>query len=394
MTKEPSSSSAAPQVLVLQGGGALGAYQAGVFESLHAKDHHPDWVAGISIGAINSAIIAGNKPDDAVGKLRAFWDLVSSELTAIAPADSGPARRWFNEVSAAMVSSVGTPGFFRPRLPGFVAPTALLEGSSIYDTSPLRRTLTELVDFDLLNDGPTRLSVGAVNVLSGNLTWFDNRQCRIGPEHIMASGALPPGFPAVEVDGQPYWDGGLVSNTPLQFVIDEEEGTDMTIYQVDLFHTRGTMPEDLSDVSQREKDIRYSSRTRLNTDLLQQIKELRLAANRLAKKLPDEWAQDPDLCALISHPEPGAVSIMHLINRRELYETFSKDYEFSRATVNEHWRTGAQDARLSLEHPCWTGRDRSRQGMITYDLRNPDGPRVRDALGTELANARKGAPTP
>ena len=394
MAKESSRSSAPPQVLVLQGGGALGAYQAGVFESLAAKGHHPDWVAGISIGAINSALIAGNKPEEAVGKLRAFWDLVSSELKAIAPADSGPARRWFNELSAGLIASVGAPGFFRPRLPGFVSPNALSNATSIYDTSPLRRTLTELVDFDLLNDGPTRFSVGAVNVLLGNLTWFDNRRCRIGPEHIMASGALPPGFPAVEVDGQPYWDGGLVSNTPLQFVIDEEEGTDMTIYQVDLFHTRGSIPTDLSDVSQREKDIRYSSRTRLNTDLLQQIKELRLAANRLAKKLPDEWAQDPDLCALISHPEPGAVSIMHLINRRELYETFSKDYEFSRATVNEHWRTGAQDARLSLEHPCWTGRDRSRQGMITYDLRNPDGPRVRDALGTELANARKGAPTP
>tara|TARA_A100001391_G_scaffold114041_4_gene76862 strand:- start:23260 stop:24444 length:1185 start_codon:yes stop_codon:yes gene_type:complete len=394
MTQQASSRSAPPQVLVLQGGGALGAYQAGVFESLCAKGARPDWVAGISIGAINSAIIAGNAPDAAVGKLRQFWDLVSSELTAIAPADSGPARRWFNEASAALVASAGLPGFFRPRLPGLTAPTGLFGGSSFYDTSPLRRTLTELVDFDLLNEGPIRFSVGAVNVLSGNLTWFDNRQCRIGPEHVMASGALPPGFPPVEVDGQPYWDGGLVSNTPLQFVIDEEEGTDMTIYQVDLFHTRGAMPTDLSDVIQREKDIRYSSRTRLNTDLLQQIKELRLAANRLAKKLPEEWADDPDLIALTRHPGPGAVSIMHLINRRELYETFSKDYEFSRATVNEHWRTGADDARLSLDHHCWTGRDSQRQGLTTYDLRNPDGPRVRDAMGTELANAGKGAPTP
>ncbi|RIV88665.1 patatin-like phospholipase family protein [Aurantiacibacter xanthus] len=394
MSSSRSRSSAPPQVLVLQGGGALGAYQAGVFESLHAEGHHPDWVAGISIGAINSALIAGNRPDEAVGKLRAFWDLVSSELTAIAPADSGPARRWFNEVSAALVASVGAPGFFRPRLPGFTAPAALFTATSIYDTSPLRETLTELVDFDLLNDGPMRFSVGAVNVITGNLTWFDNRQCRIGPEHIMASGALPPGFPPVEVDGQFYWDGGLVSNTPLQYVIDEEEGTDMTIYQVDLFHTRGAVPEDLADVMQREKDIRFSSRTRLNTDLLQQIKELRVTANRLAKKLPDEWAKDPDLVELTRHPDPGAVAIMHLINRRELYETFSKDYEFSRATVNEHWRTGAEDARISLEHPCWTGRNRHRQGLITYDLRNPDGPRVRDALGTELANARKGAPTP
>ena len=377
-----------PQVLVLQGGGALGAYQAGVFEALHDKGHHPDWVAGISIGAINSAIIAGNAPDEAVGKLRAFWDLVSSELVAIAPADSGPLRRWFNESSAAMVASLGVPGFFRPRVPGLPA------GNSIYDTSPLKQTLEDLIDFERLNQGPIRFSVGAVNVLSGNLVWFDNRERTIGPEHIMASGALPPGFPPVEVDGQPYWDGGLVSNTPLQFVIDEAPGADMTVYQVDLFHTRGTMPVDLADVSQREKDIRYSSRTRLNTDLLQQVKALRLAANRLAKKLPAEFADDPDLAALTRQPEPGAVSIMHLINRRELYETYSKDYEFSRATVNEHWKTGAQDARLSLDHRCWKERDRSRQGLITYDLRNPDGARVRDAEGTEIANARKGAPRP
>lgn len=374
-----------PQVLVLQGGGALGAYQAGVFETLQREGKHPDWVAGISIGAINAAIIAGNTPEGAVKNLRAFWDLVSSELTAIAPADTGPARRWFNEISANLVATLGAPGFFRPRIPGLVEPTGLLQSNSIYDTSPLRETLESLIDFDLLNDGPVRLSVGAVNVLTGNLCWFDNRERRIGPEHIMASGALPPGFPAVEVEGQPFWDGGLVSNTPLQFVIDEAESCDTTIYQVDLFHARGPMPNDLSDVVQREKDIRYSSRTRLNTDALQKLEALRLAAARLAEKLPEELRDDPDVQVLTEHPQPGAISVMHLINRRELYETFSKDYEFSRATVNEHWTTGARDAERSLAHKLWRERDKKRRGIITYDLMNPDGARVRDAAGTELA---------
>lgn len=382
----PTAAKAKPsKVLVLQGGGALGAYQAGVCEALHAKGHCPDWVAGISIGAINAAIIAGNEPDVVMEKLRGFWELVSSELAGFAPADTGPARRWFNEVSANLAAGMGAPGFFRPRLPGFVGPDALLNPTSIYDTSPLRKTLLDLIDFDLLNNGPVRLSMGAVHVLTGNLVWFDNRERTIGPEHIMASGALPPGFPAVMVDGEPYWDGGLLSNTPLQFVIDEAEACDMTIVQVDLFHARGPMPQDLSDVVQREKDIRFSSRTRRNTDALQQVEELRLAAARLAQKLPQELREDPDFKLLTEHPEPGAISVMHLINRRELFETFSKDYEFSRATVNEHWRTGERDARLSLEHKLWTGRDQKRRGIVTYDLMNPGGPRVRDAAGTDLA---------
>ena len=374
-----------PQVLVLQGGGALGAYQAGVVDALHVSGHQPDWVAGISIGAINAAIIAGNEPGAVIEKLRTFWERVSSELTAIAPADSGPARRWFNEVSANLTASMGAPGFFRPRIPGLVGPAALFNQTSIYDTSPLRATLLELIDFDRLNKGPVRLSMGAVHVLTGNLCWFDNREREIGPEHIMASGALPPGFPAVLVDGEPYWDGGLLSNTPLQFVIDEAEACDMTIFQVDLFHARGTTPKDLSDVVQREKDIRFSSRTRRNTDALQQIEELRLAAARLASKLPAELRDDPDFKVLTEHQQPGAISIMHLINRRELFETFSKDYEFSRATVNEHWRTGERDAAASLENRLWTGRDKGRRGIVTYDLMNPAGPRVRDAAGTDLA---------
>lgn len=381
-----------PEVLVLQGGGALGAYQAGVFETLHAQGHHPGWVAGISIGAINAAIIAGNEPGRCVERLRDFWDLVSSDLAAVAPADSGPLRRWFNEASSAMVAMMGAPGFFRPRSPLSFVPGGLSQAISIYDTAPLHGTLLELVDFDLLNEGAMRLSIGAVNVQTGNMCWFDNRETTIGPEHIMASGALPPGFPPVIIDGVPYWDGGLVSNTPLQFVIDEAEACDLTIYQVDLFHARGAVPRDLSEVLQREKDIRYSSRTRLNTDALQTLEELRLSAARLVRKLPPELLDDPDLIALTGIEQPGAIAIMHLINRPEMFQTHSKDYEFSRATVNDHWRSGREDAEASLAHPLWQKRDTARRGMITYDLTNPDGPRVRDAHATSMAAKLAGRP--
>lgn len=367
MLKTPSSR---PEILVLQGGGALGAYQAGVYDALHARGTEPQWCAGISIGAINAAIIAGNAPDDRVAQLRGFWELVSAHLPAMAPADSGPLRRLFNESAANIVAAFGAPGFFQPRLPQPFA-------TSIYDTAPLRDTLLDLIDFDRINAREMRLSVGAVNVLTGNLTWFDNHTHTIAPEHIMASGALPPGFGAVEIDGVPYWDGGLVSNTPLQYVLDEAERCDMTIYQIDLFHARGELPRDLSEVLQREKDIRYSSRTRFNTDAMQGLEELRLAAARLAEKLPEELRDDPDLAALTAIEGPGAVRVLHIINRREGHESYSKDYEFSRATVNDHWRTGAEDAAASLGHDLWAKRDQERRGVLTYDLTNPLGPRVR-----------------
>lgn len=375
-----SSTNADPEILVLQGGGALGAYQAGVYEALHEDGVEPDWLAGISIGSINAAIIAGNRPERRIERLRRFWHSVSSELVAMLPSETGEARRWFNEMAAGFVSVLGVPGFFRPRVPLDFALPGLHEPLSIYDTSPLRDTLLELVDFDLLNDGPVRVSFGAVNLRTGNFAYFDNRDRRIGPEHIMASGALPPGFPPIEIDGEAYWDGGLVSNTPLQYVLDTAPRCDMSVFQVDLFSARGDMPRNLSEVLQRDKDIRYSSRTRINTDLNRHIEELRVAANRLVKKLPPELRDDPDARALASLPRPGAVCVMHLINRREHFETQSKDYEFSRATIAGHWRSGREDARASLHHRLWQERKCHRQGMVTFDLTNPEGPQVRGGI--------------
>ncbi|MCT2399290.1 patatin-like phospholipase family protein [Novosphingobium mangrovi (ex Huang et al. 2023)] len=356
-------------VLVLQGGGALGAYQAGVCEALGGRDVHPDWVAGISIGAINAAIIAGNAPGDRVGALRRFWEHTSSELLYRLDEPIGFARRAFNEVSALYAATFGLPGFFHPRVPMPMPEwPAEIGRLSFYDTTPLRATLLELVDFDRINHGKTRFSVGAVNVLNGNFAYFDNTQRRIGPEHVMASGALPPGFPPVEIDGEWYWDGGLVSNTPLQYVLDNRTPCEMTVFQVDLFSSRGSVPRTMADIDQRVKDIRYSSRTRLGTDTPRQMQKMRAAARRLAHKLPDEFRDDPDMAALLDHHPEGAVAVMHLINRTRGYETNSKDYEFSRMTVEEHWAAGRADALYSLAHPEWTGRSLEPDEIMTFDL--------------------------
>ncbi len=356
-------------VLVLQGGGALGAYQAGAFEELVANGHSPDWVSGISIGAINAAVIAGNPPGRRVERLRAFWEMLSSRLLAAPIVPGEQARSMFNEASSAFAAMFGLPGFFEPRVPPAIAfPPGAPQALSVYGTEPLRKTLEELVDFDLINTGETRLSIGATNIRTGNFVYFDNRQQPIGPEHVMASGALPPGFPPIEIDGEHYWDGGLVSNTPLQVVLDEMPRPDMLIFQVDLFSARGPMPRTLSDVSERVKDIRYSSRTRLNTDAFCHHQTMRRAAYRLVSKLPDEFSDDPDAKFLRESCCNAAVTIVHLINRRKNYSTQSKDFEFSRHSIKEHWESGAEDVRRTLRHKAWRTRTKPIEGVAIFDL--------------------------
>ncbi len=355
--------------LVLQGGGALGAYQAGVYQALLGEDIQPDWVAGISIGAINAAIIAGNPPGQRLQRLRDFWYGISRELRYRLSQPLNFARRMFNEGSAGYAATFGLPGFFTPRFPPLpIEWPAEIGQLSFYDTTPLRQTLLDLVDFDLLNNGPIRFSVGAVNVMNGNFAYFDNREQTIGPEHIMASGALPPGFPPVQIGDEWFWDGGLVSNTPLQYVLDHRAQDDMTVFQVDLFSSGGHVPRTMADVLQREKDIRFSSRTRLNVNQSKQVEALRAAARRLAKRLPSELRQDPDLLALLKEEREGNVTVMHLINRCTSYESASKDYEFSRQTVVEHWNDGFEDAHYSLAHPDWIGRTRAEDAITTFDL--------------------------
>ena len=358
------------RVLVLQGGGALGAYQAGAYEALAAAGHEPEWVAGVSIGAINASIIAGNRADKRVERLRQFWELVSSRLTLPPLAFDDTSRKLFNETSAALVASTGAPGFFEPRYPpALVMPPGTVNAISLYDTSPLRDTLLELVDFDLLNSGPIRLSVGAVDVGSGNLKYFDSTSDKIGPEHIMASGALPPGFPPVTIDGHLYWDGGLVSNTPLQYVLDHDKPRpDMCIFQIDLFSAKGSVPETLFDVQEREKEIRYSSRTRFNTDVARGLQTMRRAIRRLENTLPDEIKTSVDWHLLTSLSCDAAITIVHLIHRRAAYSTQSNDYEFSRYTVNEHWQSGRDDVEETLNNPAWKTRERPKAGVTVLDL--------------------------
>jgi NTE family protein len=253
--------------LVLQGGGALGAYQGGVYEALAETHIHPDWIAGISIGAINAAIIAGNAPESRVDRLREFWTQATSSAPWHWPSPGDQTRNLVNQMNANFALACGASGFFcaRPVTP-WLQPGGTLEATSFYDTKALKRTLERLVDFDRLNAGMTRFSAGAVNVRTGNFVYFDNTTHTIGPEHVMASGALPPGFPAVEIEGEQYWDGGLVSNTPLQWMTETAPRRDTLAFQVDLWSARGDFPRNVLDVTTREKEIRYSSRTRAGTD--------------------------------------------------------------------------------------------------------------------------------
>ena len=358
------------RVLVLQGGGALGAYQAGAYEALAAAGHEPEWVAGISIGAVNAALIAGNKPENRVKRLRDFWEKVSSGLQGSSFLPGYQGRSLFNETSSWLATLFGVPGFFTPRFPPPIfAMPATDAALSFYDTAPLRATLTELIDFDRLNKDGIRVSVGAVNVESGNIRFFDTLKDKLNADHIMASGALPPGFPPVVIDGQSYWDGGLVSNTPLQYVIDEAHSEkNLCIFQVDLFPARGAIPKTILEAAEREKEIRFSSRTRLNTTAAQNTQRLNKAAQRLIAKLPDSMRDDPDAKILMENKCEAAVTVMHLINRPTDLDSQSKDYEFSRLSVEEHWEAGRKDVEHSLAHPDWRSRKTPHHGMKTFDL--------------------------
>jgi len=369
-----STPSKAQRVLVLQGGGALGSYQAGAYQALCHFEFEPEWVAGISIGAVNAAIIAGNEPNKRVPRLKEFWEMVSAPVPWQPLSNGDRGRSLFNETSAALIATFGVPGFFTPRIPPApLWPPGHPQSQSYYDTSPLKKTLERLVDFDRINDLKTRFSVGAVSVTSGNFRYFDNFEFRklgkkIGPEHVMASGALPPGFPSVEIEGEHYWDGGIASNTPLDYVLDAELDRDLLIFQVDLFSARGELPTSLLEAAEREKDIRFSSRTRMNTDKNRQIHNTRQALRELFAKLPDYLKNDPALEILCKAARESTVTVVHLIYRSKNYESSSKDYDFSHVGMVEHWSAGTRDVHLSMRHKDWLERPQSGETMVTYDL--------------------------
>ncbi len=362
--------------LVLQGGGALGAYQAGVYEALDEFDLLPDWVAGISIGAINAAIIAGNAPEKRVERLAQFWDRISTktgpaslfEKQPILSGDMG--RNLFAQASSALSILTGQTGFFKPRfMPPHFWPAGSVEATSYYDTSPLKSTLEELVDFDRINAKETRLSVGAVNVRSGNFVYFDNHRRTIRPEHIMASGALPPGFPAVEIDGELYWDGGLVSNTPLNWVIDHEPRVSMLIFQVDLWDAHGDSPKEMTEVAERRKQIIFSSRTRHATDQLKKSHDMRRAINYVLANLPPEKRTGDDYKLLQELSCDSVMNIVHLIYHGKDRIVHAKDYEFSEISMNSHWKSGLLDTKRTLRHKDWLQPPADHVGVVTHDLR-------------------------
>ncbi len=380
--------------LLLQGGGALGAYQGGVYQGLAEAHLHPDWVAGISIGAINSALIAGNAPDRRVDQLHGFWDAITLKPLRGTPADhvgelwkkafddavalwGGPsfasrgdvARSLSSQLNAGLAAALGAPGMFAPRMfSPWLQPPGTLEGTSYYDTAGLRTTLERFVDFDRINAGEMRFSVGAVNVTSGNFVYFDITTHLFGPEHVMASGALPPGFPAVEIEGEYYWDGGLVSNTPLQWVLESEMRQDMLAFQVDLWNARGGLPSAMSEVATRLKEIQFSSRTRANSDQFKNVQRVRKTLGDLLSKIPEDLRNTPEYKALSAQADRKVYNLIQLIYRSKDYEGGSKDYEFSQQSMEDHWRAGYYDTIRTLRHPEVLERPTSADGVFTFDL--------------------------
>jgi len=375
----------AVRALVLQGGGALGAYQAGVYQGLAEGGIYPNWIAGISIGALNAAIIAGNPPARRVEQLRAFWEYICAQpwlpsvahplLTDTAETWPEPLRVWFDSLHAARAVFEGQRGFFQPRswldlATRYGDPTQ----ASYYNTAPLKATLEQFADFDLINrPDQMRVSVGAVNVHTGNFAYFDNTRQTLRPEHFMASGALPPGFPAVEIDGEYYWDGGLVSNTPLAEVLSNQPRRDTLIFQVDLWSARGRLPHDLCEVTERQKDIQYSSRTRAITDYMREQQNLRRMLSEVMALVPASKRDDAWFRRAAEHACDARRNVIHLIYRDKSFETGAKDYQFGSLTMREHWASGLDDIRETLKHPQWLAMPSPEHPFVTHDVHRGNG---------------------
>jgi NTE family protein len=373
-------------VLVLQGGGALGAYQCGVYEALDHAGIRPDWFAGISIGAINAALLAGNDPKSRLDVLQEFWGRISMPALPLPKqtfdlqrqiADALPASSalsaWSDAVSAWSALVHGQTGFFVPRLP---PPFAAVQGgaaaTSFYSTAPLKQTLESLVDFDRINHPSVRLTLGAVNVRTGNFMYFDNRKTTLRAEHVMASGALPPAFAPVEIEGEQYWDGGLVSNTPLEYVFDESPRKDTLALQVDLWSARGAPPKNLPDVLERMKDIQYSSRTRRGTDDVAERQKLRLALGQLLQSLPGQQFPPNLAHSFDAWTCSKVLNVIHLIYQAKSYEEQYKDYAFGPQTMREHWLAGRSDMLETLAHPDYFSLPSREEGVVTHDVHRDD----------------------
>ncbi len=355
--------------LVLQGGGALGAYQAGVYQALHEAGVEPDWVSGVSIGAINAAIIAGNPPERRLERLEAFWRTITNRTVWAHTPDGDIYRQARNLTSALYTMSLGQPGFFNPhQMSPWFTPAGARAATSYYDCGPLKETLLELVDFDLINEGRCRFSVGAVNVRTGNFIFFDNATHEITPEHVMASGALPPAFPAVKIGTDFFWDGGIVSNTPLQHLLAQDDDINSLVFQVDLFSSAGDLPRDIRDVMGRHKDIMYSSRTRQVTDMFRRLQRWKMRTYQALLKVPEDQLSDEERRMRDKLANLPDLTILQLIYQQKSYEGSAKDYEFSGTSMREHWQSGHDDTERTLMRKDWLTMPAEGAGIVTHDV--------------------------
>jgi NTE family protein len=359
--------------LVLQGGGALGAYQAGVYQALHEADIEPDWVSGVSIGAINSVLIAGNSRKRRLDRLRTFWERITDRKIWTHTPDGDVFRKARNAASSWMTLTQGQPGFFIPRQQNpWLSFSGAQSATSFYDSAPLRDTLEELVDFSLINEKIVRCSVGAVNVLSGNFVYFDNQHEIITPEHVMASGALPPALPMVKIGTDHFWDGGIVSNTPLQHLLDEDDRLNTLIFQIDLFSSRGVLPRDMQDVMARQKDIMYSSRTRYNTDVYRRLHTWKKKLFDAIEKIPEDRLSSEQRSLREELANMPDITILQLIYQQKAYEGHAKDYEFSGTSMREHWQSGYEDTRRTLRRKDWLAMPPHGAGVVVHDVHRED----------------------
>jgi NTE family protein len=357
--------------LVLQGGGALGAYQAGVFHALDEHDLMPDWVVGTSIGAINAAIIAGNDKATRLPRLKEFWERVSHKDSVDMQKIPDQARRFNINLSTFDTITRGVPGFFSPRMFNpFAAGMAVdPEQASFYDTTELGNTLKELVDFEYLNaNGATRLTVNAMQVKSGQLVSFDNTRQTLGVEHIMASGALPPGFPAVRVDGELYWDGGLYSNTPLDSVLDDRAYVDTLCFMVDLWCSGGPEPRTFDEVQTRQKDVMFASRNKRHLEAYVQHHKVQQTLRDLYKQLPPKLKNTmrPEVVAAL-----GADNTLHIVQLSYAGRDWgmaSKDINFSKGSIEWRWDQGYQDTKRAIEQAGWLSFISEDTALVVHEI--------------------------
>jgi NTE family protein len=352
-------------VLVLQGGGALGAYQIGVFQALHEAGIEPDWVVGTSIGAINAALIAGGPASECIERLREFWKRVEHGHFL-----GSPLPNWFAAAARNMMAvTSGVPAFFRPNPAAFMSSHAPLgaENAGYYSVAPLNETLAELVDFDAINHGPVRLTVGASNVQTSEMTYFDSRDQVLDLRHIMASGALPPAFPAVRIDDELYWDGGILSNTPVEVVFDDNPRKDAMVFAVHLWNPHGPEPETIWEVMNRQKDVQYSSRATTHIKRQRQLHKLRHVVAELAAMVPLGAEKTNHFAELASYGCTTRMHVVRLLTPALDYEDHAKDVDFSPDGIRQRWEAGYRHTNETLAKAPWRGDFDPTEGFILHE---------------------------